>query len=261
MLQLKTGIRLESLKQPFKKAIATCAQIGADAIEINARSEVRLEELSRTAVRHLKKMLGDLNLRVCSLRYPTRRSFFDEEDLDRRLDATKRAMIAAYELGANVVVGNAIQIPDGEVDSHQYQLFVAALSDLAKHGQRVGTCYALQTGAMDAESSRKLMDELPVGIGFDFDPAGFVLNSQDAESFLRSNAEFVLQMRARDAVRDLALGNAVEVMLGRGSIDFPQMFGILEEKAFRGYVVLEQNIGDDPMTNLANGVQYLKSFF
>ena len=261
LLQLKTGIRIESLKQPLKKAIETSARIGADAVEINARSELRPQDLTRTAVRHLKKMLGDLNLQVCGLRYPTRRAFHNEEDLDRRLDATRKAMLSAYELGARVVVGSADRIPNAETEAAQYQLFLAAMSDLARHGQRVGVFFAIETRSIDTESARQLMSELPVGIGFDFDPACFLMNNLDSGEFLRINGESVLQMRARDAVRDLSQGRAIEVTLGRGSIDFPQTFGLLEEKSFNGFVVLEQNVGDDPMGDMSNGIQYLKSFF
>ncbi len=261
MLQLKTGIRLESLKQPLKKAFETSAKIGADAVEINARSELRTNDLSRTAIRHLKKTLGDLNLQVCSLRFPTRRTFFDEEDLDRRLEATKKVMLAAYELGAKVVIGSTTRMPDAETEPMQYQLLLAALSDLARHGQRVGTFFALGTGTTDAESAQKLMADVPVGVGYDFDPACFLMNNESANEFLRLNGEWVLQMRARDAVRDLSAGNTVEVTLGRGSVDFPQIFGTLEEKSFHGFVVLEQNVSDDPVVELSNGIQYLKSFF
>ena len=73
MLKLKKGLCLESLRQPLKKALTTAAEMGADGVEINARTELRPSELSRTAVRHLKKMLADLNLQVSAIHFPTRR--------------------------------------------------------------------------------------------------------------------------------------------------------------------------------------------
>jgi len=104
MLELKTAIRLESLRQPFKKALITAANLGADGVEINGRTELRPADMSRTAVRHLQKMLSDLNLKVSAIHFPTRRGYGVAEDLDRRIDATKSAMTMAYELGCNVVV-------------------------------------------------------------------------------------------------------------------------------------------------------------
>ena len=62
---------------PFKQALATAAEIGAEAVEINARSDLKPGELSRTGVRHLRKMLADLNLKVAAVNFPTRRGYDD----------------------------------------------------------------------------------------------------------------------------------------------------------------------------------------
>src|SRR5947209_7363264 len=104
MLQIKLGIELASLKLPFKKALLTARELGAEAVEIDARRELRPEDLTQTAVRQLRKMLDDLNLRVSALSFRTRRGYDVTEELDARIDATKRAMRAAYDLGASVVV-------------------------------------------------------------------------------------------------------------------------------------------------------------
>ena len=60
MLQLKKSSRLESLRLPFKKALLAAANLGADGVEINGRTEIRSADMSRTAIRHLKKLLADL---------------------------------------------------------------------------------------------------------------------------------------------------------------------------------------------------------
>ena len=75
MLQLKKSIHLESLNLPLKKAIHVAADLGADAVEINARTQLRPGELSRTGVRHFRKMLADLNLKVATIHFPTRRGY------------------------------------------------------------------------------------------------------------------------------------------------------------------------------------------
>ena len=56
MLQVKVGIQLASLRQPFKKALHTAARLGADAVEIDARTELRPSELSQTGARSLQQM-------------------------------------------------------------------------------------------------------------------------------------------------------------------------------------------------------------
>ena len=44
-----------------------CRELGAEAVEIDARNELRPEEMSQTGVRQLRKMLEDLNLRVSAI--------------------------------------------------------------------------------------------------------------------------------------------------------------------------------------------------
>ena len=126
MLKLKKSIRLESLRLPFKKALLTAANLGADGIEINGRTEIRSADMSRTAIRHLKKLLADLNLQVSAIHFPTRRGFGISDDLDRRIDATKSAMTLAYELGCNLVVNRIGRIPE-DAEHPEFDVLVQAL--------------------------------------------------------------------------------------------------------------------------------------
>ena len=111
MIQLKIGVQLASLRMPFKKALLTAARLGAQAVEIDARKEISVAEMSRTAVRHLRKMMDDLNLRVCAVTFRTRRGYNVTDDLDRRIEATKQAMQMAYQVGTSVVVNQGGRIP------------------------------------------------------------------------------------------------------------------------------------------------------
>ena len=81
MFELKIGIQLASLRLPFKKALHTAAELGADGIEIDARNTLKPQELSRTGLRQLRKTLDDRNLRVCAIGFPTRRGYNVLEEL------------------------------------------------------------------------------------------------------------------------------------------------------------------------------------
>ncbi|EMI43136.1 Xylose isomerase domain protein TIM barrel [Rhodopirellula sp. SWK7] len=62
-------------------------------------------------MRTLRKILDDLNLQIASIRFPTRHGFDHLENLDRRIEATKSAMRAAYRLGAPLVVNQIGPVP------------------------------------------------------------------------------------------------------------------------------------------------------
>lgn len=74
-------------------------------------------------------------------------------------------------------------------------------------------------------------------------------------------AEHVANFRARDAVRDFSLGRGVEVELGRGSIDWAALLGSLEQRNYAGYITVDRDAESDPVSQCAQGLEYLSNFF
>ncbi len=260
MLKLRKGVRLESLGLPFKQALAAAAETGAQGVEINARTEIRPTGLSRTGVRHIRKMLSDHRLAVCCVNFPTRRGYASLEHLDQRLDATRAAMSMAYELGCNVVSNRIGRVPPA--DSTEYRTLLQALEDLGRHGSRVGAMFAARTGDDDGATLRELIQALgPGALYVDFDPAELLLNNHDVEGAMRELASFVLHFRARDAVRDLSRSESVEVQLGRGSIDLPPLLAMLEEQHYSGFITVQRPVSPGSAVQIAQSLEYLENVF
>jgi sugar phosphate isomerase/epimerase len=259
VLQLRVGVDLASLRLPLKKALLTAAELGAEAVEIDARSQLPPQELTRTAVRHLRKMLEDLNLRVCALRFRTRRGYDTLDDLDRRVEATRQAMTAAFELGASVVVNQVGRIPD-ESSGPNWDLLTGVLADLGRFGQKAGAMLAAETGSEDGAALRRLIDALPDGsIGVCFNPGNLLVNGFSAQEAMQALARDTIYFHAQDGVRDLARGRGVEVPLGRGSADFPDLLGRLEEHEYRGYLTVVREQSDDPIFEIGQAVKFLRN--
>lgn len=260
MLQLKKAIRLESLRQPFKQAIVTAAKLGADAIEINGRTEVRPTDMSRTGVRHLRKMLSDLNLKVSAIHFPTRMGYGTTDNLDRRIDGTKSAMTMAYELGCNLVINRIGRVPN-EVTHPDWMTMVQALTDLGNFSQKSGAWLAAKTGSEDGPTLKGLIDALPVhSLTIDFDPADFLINGYDSLEAMKILGEHVTSFRARDAVNDTSYGRRVEVQLGRGSIDWASLLGTLEEHNYNGYLTVERE-AENSIEQCGQAIEYLTNLF
>ncbi len=99
----------------------------------------------------------------------------------------------------------------------------------------------------------------PQGIAVDFDPAGLLMSGFSPQQAIEVLGPHVMQLRARDAVRDLARGRGLEVPLGRGSVDFPAMLGVLEERGFRGSVVVGRENAEDPEAEIVAAIEYLQN--
>lgn len=261
MLQLCISLQLASLGQPFKKAINTASRMGVDAIEIDARRDLPYREMSRTAIRHVRKLLDDLNLRVSALSFPTRRGYNVLSDLDQRVEATKRVMSLAYDLGTDLVTNQIGEIAEDE-ESSEWALLTETLTTIGKHGQLCGATLLARTGTEPGSELQRLIKALPVGsLGVDFDPAELVVNKLSPQETMEEVASEVRIFRARDAVRDLAQRRGLEVQLGRGIIDFAELLGTLENAGYRGPLTLERRYSDNVMVELHEGVQYLRNLF
>ncbi|TWT46662.1 sugar phosphate isomerase/epimerase family protein [Botrimarina hoheduenensis] len=260
MATLPIGIATRSLRLPLRQALLKAAQLGADGVEIDVRNELRLTEMSQTAVRQLKKLLSDLGLKVAAVAFPTRRGYDDPDELDRRVLATQEAMSLAYRLGASVVVNQAGALP-ADADTPLAENQVNALSLLAAHSERAGARLALVSDAAPA-SQRRLLDELPGGgIGVALDPIALLSAGHAPTEALTQLGEHLLYGYAIDAVHE-GIGSGArtsEVELGRGDADWPELLGLLEERGYRGWLTALRSAGSDPAGDLANAVAYLRT--
>ena len=255
---LRVGVQLAGLKLPFKEALHVAANMGADAIEIDARYELRPAELVGTALRQVRKLLEDLNLRVAAVRYPTRRGYECEEELERRIDGTKQAMKMAHDLGANVVVNHVGLIPESSEDK-SFQLMRTVLSDLGAYSHRIGAFLGCETGAEPISRLASLVNSLPDGsVGVVLNPGNLLVNGFDLKD-LPTIAKHIMLVHAKDGVKDKARGRGTEVPLGRGMAEFPEIVAILEEFRFSGYFVVERDNAQNSIEDISLAVQFLKN--
>jgi len=220
--------------------LEAASRLKADAIEIDARTEVHPGDMSGSALRQLRKLLDDLNLRVASVRFATSRGYDTTEELDRRIEGTKKAMKLAYDLGANTVVNSAGYI-DPEPDAPSRQVLRGVLSDLGKYSHQVGAMLALETGAESLSTLGELVDSLP---GLDDLP---------------KVAKYVLLVHAKDGLPDRARGRGTQVPLGRGIAEFPRIIASLAEHSFSGCYIVERDMAPDPVAEFGASIKYLRS--
>jgi sugar phosphate isomerase/epimerase len=255
---IRIGIQLSGLRLPFKQALHAAAKLGVEAVEIDARTELRPSDLVGTGLRQVRKMLEDLNLRVASVKYATRRGYETTEELDRRIEGTRRAMKMAYELGANVVVNQVGHIdPDPLHPSRE--ILRGVLSDLGVYSQRVGAFLACETGGEPLSLLRELIDSLPEGsVGVTLNPGNLLVHGFDLAD-LSTIARHVMLVHAKDGVPDRARGRGTQVPLGYGLAEFPNIVATLEEHAYRGYFVVERDMAANPIEEFRNSVEFLKN--
>jgi sugar phosphate isomerase/epimerase len=234
--------------------------MGADGVEIDARSELTPGELSHTGLRQFRKLLADFRLQVSAVAFPTRRGYDDAEDLERRLMATQAAMRMAYELGAGIVVNRVGNVPSTS-DHPAFKRLVEALTMLGAYGERIGARFAATTGREPPADLARLIADLPGGmIGVDLHPRGLIDGGHPPATTLEELGRHVLHVHASDAVRDGAAGQTVDVELGRGMADLPELLARLQSQFdYRGWVTIESRTAANPREAIENAVAYLRA--
>jgi sugar phosphate isomerase/epimerase len=207
----------------------------------------------------LRKVLDDLNLRVGSVAFPTRRGYADPVDLERRIEATQAALQLASRLEARTLVctlGRLPQDPSADQAAHLRE----AVTALGHCGLRYGVQLAAQA---EFDSCAKLADFLatiPEGSLFlDLHPARLQACGIAPADFLTTLGQHVAHVHAVDSVRDCASGREREVELGHGATDFPALVGQLEEFAYRGWITVECNGSLHPTQEIANAARFLQA--
>jgi sugar phosphate isomerase/epimerase len=256
---LKIGIQIASLGLPLPRAVPHVAQWGVQAIELDARRGFTPQEASQTALRQLRKMLADHRLRVSAVSYATRRGYDTPEDLERRVDGTKRAMQLASALGARVVVNRVGDIPDKPEGPH-WDLLLQVLHDLGRFGQHTGALLAAETGAEPPDALARLLGALPVGsLGVDLNPGNLLVHGHTPQDAVEKLGPHILHVHATDGVGDRARGRGQRVALGRGMADWPALLGALEQQDYRGDFTIERSDAEDAAYELESAVKYLRS--
>ena len=269
MAQLSIAVRLNSIapqtpgktpSAPIRAAIATASRIGARSVQIDARRDIRPSELSATGVRQLRKMLDDFNLRVASIRFQTRRGYDSQDDLSRRVDATKEAMEMAYKLGARLVINQIGNVPESK-DDPRYETMSAVMADLGRYGAHVGAFFAAETGTEPGERLAELLniDESSY-VAVALNPGKLVVNRFSVQDAIKSLGTRIRTLIAVDGVIDLAAGRGITVPVGQGTADFPAILGALEDYQFAGDIVVgDEEISPTSLDSAIGTIEYLSN--
>jgi sugar phosphate isomerase/epimerase len=237
------------------------ARLGADGVEIDARTELPPPELSQTGLRQFRKLLADFRLQVSAVAFPTRRGFDEREDLERRVLAAQAAMRMAYDLGANVVIIQPGKVPKEADDDAGGTTIVESLTALGTFGERVGARPAMIPGSEALADLAWLITRLPDGlVGVDFHPAAIIQAGHSPAAALHELGSCVMHVHACDAVPSGGAGRITEVDLGRGLANLPELVAQLSAQFnYRGWVTIERRDAPDPVASIGDAVAFLRS--
>lgn len=255
----RVALQLDRLGLPLKKALHTAGRLSYDGVQINARGDLRPSDLSETALREIRRLLSDLNLRVGSIVLPTRMGLASRERIDARIAAIEQAMRMASRLQVSTLVTNLGVASESDADDRSTAIEV--ISQLASLGDRVGVEIALSASETETQTLAEFMADLPRHtVGVSLSPAELVRRGRSTKQFIERLGPRVKHVYANDALGTARPGESIETELGRGATDFAELLGMLEEYNYRGWLTVTPRAGAADDEELGNAVRFLRSF-
>ena len=242
----RLAVPIHPLARDFRRALSVANDLGVGGIEIDGRHGMDLLALSDTAIRQIRKWLDDAGLRVAAVRFVTRGGYSDDNRLEARVQATKRALGQAQRLGASVLLGRIGEIPSTE-EAEAWQLLVDVLADIGRTGQQVGATFCAEAGSSSPEDILRLLGAIPEGgLQVDLVTGALLVNGHDPTAAAASLAENLGYLHATDAMPGAFAGHGKAVVLGSGQVDIPPVLATLEERGYRGWIGLEVVVATRP---------------
>ncbi|MEX0728794.1 MAG: sugar phosphate isomerase/epimerase family protein [Planctomycetaceae bacterium] len=254
---MKIGLAVDGLERPLRELLDFGRKLGVTGLQFDARSQLPPASLSDTGRRQFLQELGARNLQIAAMSFITRRPYTDQTGMDARLEATREAMQFAFQLGSRFLTIRVGQIP-ADPASADYELLRNVLNDLARFGNHVGVTPAILPTGENPQGLATLLAEIDQGpIGVNFDPVNFLFNGQSPADTLRLLHQWIVLYRLRDGQKDYD-GQGIEVPMGRGELDWNELFALFHETEFQGWLIVDRTQGDDKLGDLAKAVQFAK---
>ncbi|MEZ6031535.1 MAG: sugar phosphate isomerase/epimerase [Planctomycetaceae bacterium] len=291
-MTLNLAVATEDFGQPLRQAIELAAKNKVQGLRLNARTEIRAQDFSDTALRQLKHYITEHQMKVAGLMYSTRNAIYEQEHLDQRLNGIRSAMTQVRKLGTSDLLIRIGRIPDpksgapaespngqsnDDVDSlrnpfsfapdkrdsmpastsdaQKFQLLCDILNDLSCDGNRNGVTLQLQFSSLDPQRIQTLLQHVKGGaVGVVFDPAACVMSGSLPVRVFRDLYGQIGYIRLRDAQKDID-GAGIEVPLGDGSVDWAELLPTIVEASLPGWVCVERTGGDQRGEDVRDAVK------
>ncbi|MFO0838962.1 MAG: sugar phosphate isomerase/epimerase family protein [Phycisphaerae bacterium] len=237
----------EELAHKVRQAGLSAIQIALDPLRIGDWNvDATLAALHSAGIAIRSGML-----RTCGEDYTTLESIRqtggvrpDEHWLANIAAARENARLARI-LGVNLVTFHAGFIP--EQRGHAVRtLMIQRLREMIDCLGEHGVCAAFETGQETAETLLDALAELDrPTVGVNFDPANMLLYGMgDPVAALQRLAPRIKQVHLKDAIASDTLGDwGRETPLGRGQVDWPAFFRVLEARNVRCDLMIERESG------------------
>ena len=178
-------------------------------------------------------------------------SFSDPDGLETRVERNKKALELSADLGAPIITGHVGHIPDDPEDP-AWKLMFQSLSEVAKHGEKVGACLAIETGQESPEAMKKFVDAVnSPGLQVNFDPSNIrQYGVIHAVEVLKDN---IVHAHAKD-------GGKGSSTVGTGEVPWDNYIALMKKIGYNGWHAIEDESRADKLESIRRGREFLEKY-
>lgn len=269
---MKTGVITDCFKLPLDESICLAGKLGFDGVQIYATTgEFSPGSLNTARKKAVKELLKKFGLEISALCGDMGGYGFQiAKDNAERIKKTNRITDLAYEFGARVVTTHIGVIPEDK-NHPRYAVMLDAMRECGRYAAEKGVTLAIETGPEKASVLLDFLKDIPQGVGVNLDPANFVMvTDQDPAEAVNMLAEYIVHTHAKDGIMLMktdpeiiydcfAQGGIealnvsdyfIETPLGKGGVDFKKYISALRAAGYDGYLTIERETGEDPVSDI-----------
>ena len=260
MGKLKVGVMIESFRLGVKPGIRKAGEIGADGFQIYVvKGEMAPWNLSKTGRRDFRKLVNSLGLEVSALCGDFGDGYTDPVHVSEVMDKTKAVLDLSADLQVPIVTTHIGVIPEDPNDP-AWSVMKEAMTELGTYADKVGSCFATETGPESPTLMRKFIDEVDSpSLKVNYDPANLVMRGYDYLGGVGELSDLIVHTHAKDGVLNPD-GSCLEVPLGEGHVKWPEYLSALAVTDYDGFFTIEREVGDNPVGDILKAVQFLRQF-
>jgi L-ribulose-5-phosphate 3-epimerase len=279
MSSFPIGIILESLLQPIPQALDTIQRLGVQGVQVyTTKGELSPENLSKQKKADFLKMVKDRGLVISALVGDLGHGFGDTAKNPGLITASKRILELAKDWETDIVTTHIGVVP-ADPAHPRYRIMQDACGVLAEYADSLDAHFAVETGPETAKTLCAFLDSLhSTGVAVNMDPANLVMvtgddpaaavltlrkyivhtHAKDGRKLFEKSPERIYGIVADDAVTDPAF---IELPLGDGDVPFKLYLQALRDIGYTGFLTIEREVGEDPVRDVSNAVEFLRRLF
>lgn len=278
MYQFPIGVMLDSFKLETNEAIKKAAEIGAKGVQMYATTgEHAPENMSSEARKELLKRMKDQGLVFSAICGDLGMGFGKEDKNPELIEKSKRILELAKDLECDIVTTHIGVVPQDK-NHPRYQIMQDACGKLCAFADEMQAHFAIETGPETSLTLKGFLDSLGSrGVAVNMDPANLVMvTGDDPVQAVYNLKDYIVHTHAKDGVKLLDSDPEViygikdiedviqdgevfrEMPLGKGDVPFAAYLNALEDIGYRGFLTIEREVGDDPVSDIVLAADFLR---